>query len=184
MCGKLHAVIVRYCMDGMEFAAHEKIAADLNSKSYFATPYHSWERGLNEHTNGLIRQYLQKSFDFKIEEKDPKKPGVDEVLVKVHACGLCGTDMHFARDWTEDYAPLGHEISAEVMEVGEGNIPYKTGDKVIVEDVALCGICENCKSGKTHMCRNMYDMEGQPGMAEMMMRKRCFVIMSPGNIRC
>ena len=128
--------------------------------------------------------YAKKSFDFKIEEKDPKKPGVDEVLVKVHACGLCGTDMHFARDWTEDYAPLGHEISAEVMEVGEGNIPYKTGDKVIVEDVALCGICENCKSGKTHMCRNMYDMEGQPGMAEMMMRKRCFVIMSPGNIRC
>lgn len=51
--------------NGMEFAAHEKISADLNSKSYFATPYHSWERGLNEHTNGLIRQYLKKKVDFK-----------------------------------------------------------------------------------------------------------------------
>jgi len=112
--------------------------------------------------------YAKKSFDFKIEKTDPKKPGLDEVLVKVHACGLCGTDMHFARDWTEDYAALGHEISAEVVEVGEGNIPYKAGDKVIVEDVALCGVCGNCKSGKTSMCSNMFDMEGQPGMAEMM----------------
>ena len=51
--------------NGMEFAAHDKISKDLHSKAYFATPYHSWERGLNEHSNGLIRQYLPKSFDFK-----------------------------------------------------------------------------------------------------------------------
>ena len=51
--------------NGMEFAAHQKISDELGSKGYFATPYHSWERGLNEHTNGLIRQYLPKSFDFK-----------------------------------------------------------------------------------------------------------------------
>ena len=51
--------------NGMEFAAHLKISTELNASSYFATPYRSWERGLNEHTNGLIRQYLPKSFDFK-----------------------------------------------------------------------------------------------------------------------
>ena len=51
--------------NGMEFAAHKEISVALNSESYFAAPYHSWERGLNEHTNGLIRQYLPKSFDFK-----------------------------------------------------------------------------------------------------------------------
>jgi IS30 family transposase len=51
--------------NGMEFAAHQGISADLNADCYFATPYHSWERGLNEHTNGLIRQYLPKSVDFK-----------------------------------------------------------------------------------------------------------------------
>jgi len=44
---------------------HEKISLALNSTSYFATPYHSWERGLNEHTNGLVRQYLKKKVDFK-----------------------------------------------------------------------------------------------------------------------
>lgn len=51
--------------NGMEFADHQGIAADLNAHCYFAAPYHSWERGLNEHTNGLIRQYLPKSVDFK-----------------------------------------------------------------------------------------------------------------------
>ena len=112
--------------------------------------------------------YGRKSFDFKIEEIEPKKPGMDEVLVKVHACSVCGTDLHFARDWGPDYAPLGHEISAEIIEVGTGNIPYSVGEKVIVEDVAQCGICEECKSGKPYLCRNMYDLGGQPGMAEMM----------------
>jgi IS30 family transposase len=56
--------------NGMEFAAHNDISKDLNSEAYFATPYHSWERGLNEHTNGLIRQYLPKHFDFKYVTDD------------------------------------------------------------------------------------------------------------------
>lgn len=47
--------------NGKEFSAHERIAKTLNAKCYFATPYHSWERGLNEHTNGLIRQDIPKS---------------------------------------------------------------------------------------------------------------------------
>lgn len=46
--------------NGKEFALHEDIAKALNAKGYFAHPYHSWERGLNENTNGLIRQYVPK----------------------------------------------------------------------------------------------------------------------------
>jgi transposase, IS30 family len=41
--------------NGKEFAFHEEIAKQTGAKTYFATPYHSWERGLNEHTNGLVR---------------------------------------------------------------------------------------------------------------------------------
>jgi IS30 family transposase len=51
--------------NGKEFAAHKTIADKLNAKFYFAHPYASWERGLNENTNGLIRQYFPKSRDFK-----------------------------------------------------------------------------------------------------------------------
>lgn len=47
--------------NGMEFYYHEKIAKALGADFYFAKPYQSWQRGLNEHTNGLIRQYLPKT---------------------------------------------------------------------------------------------------------------------------
>ena len=50
--------------NGLEFAEHEQIAASLKTKVYFAHPYSSWERGINENTNGLIRQYFPKGTDF------------------------------------------------------------------------------------------------------------------------
>ena len=50
--------------NGKEFAAHQDIAAALGAKIFFATPYHAWERGLNENTNGLIRDFFPKGTDF------------------------------------------------------------------------------------------------------------------------
>lgn len=50
--------------NGTEFSGHEKVAKALETKVYFAHPYHSWERGLNENTNGLLRQYFPKGTDF------------------------------------------------------------------------------------------------------------------------
>lgn len=49
--------------NGKEFAYHAQVANDLQADFYFAKPYHSWERGLNEHTNGLVRQYCPKSMN-------------------------------------------------------------------------------------------------------------------------
>jgi len=56
--------------NGKEFAYHERVSTELQTDFYFAHPYHSWERGLNEHTNGLIRQYLPKKTDFKQVSKE------------------------------------------------------------------------------------------------------------------
>ena len=50
--------------NGTEFSDHEAIASALDAEIYFATPYHSWERGLNEHTNGLIRKFFPKKIPF------------------------------------------------------------------------------------------------------------------------
>ena len=58
--------------NGSEFACHEEVAEHLEAKFFFAHPYSSWERGLNEHTNGLLRQYFPKRTEFYedgIEEK-------------------------------------------------------------------------------------------------------------------
>ena len=66
--------------NGKEFAGHEKIKAALDADIYFAHPYSSWERGLNENTNGLIRQYFTKGSSFEnITDKD-----VDEVMEKLN----------------------------------------------------------------------------------------------------
>ena len=50
--------------NGKEFAAHQDIAHALKAKIFFATPYNAWERGLNENTNGLIRDFFPKGTDF------------------------------------------------------------------------------------------------------------------------
>jgi transposase, IS30 family len=56
--------------NGTEFAHHQQIAEDLGVQVYFANPYHSWERGLNENTNGLIRQFIPKKQNLKeLDEK-------------------------------------------------------------------------------------------------------------------
>jgi IS30 family transposase len=66
--------------NGKEFADHKMIADKLNATFYFAHPYASWERGLNENTNGLIRQYFSKKRDFKtITQKE-----IDRVMDKLN----------------------------------------------------------------------------------------------------
>lgn len=65
--------------NGKEFAYHEKIAASLECDFYFAHPYSSWERGLNENTNGLLRQYFPKSTDFKEVSAQAVKKSVDQL---------------------------------------------------------------------------------------------------------
>jgi len=60
-----HAVHTITSDNGTEFAAHKTIADKLTAAFYFAHPYHAWERGTNENTNGLVRQYFPKGHDFK-----------------------------------------------------------------------------------------------------------------------
>ncbi len=60
--------------NGREFAHHQRIAQQLGADFYFAHPYSSWERGVNENTNGLVRQYFPKKSDFsKITDKQINK---------------------------------------------------------------------------------------------------------------
>ncbi len=112
--------------------------------------------------------YGKKYLDIQQRDSEIALTDEDHVIVKVQACGVCGTDVNFVRDWDEDHMPLGHEIAAEVIEVGKKAPDLKPGDRVIVEDCSMCGICTDCKSGNPQFCRNMYNMEDQPGMSEYM----------------
>ncbi len=110
------------------------------------------------------RKYL----DIQQRETNLSAPDEHHVIVRIRACGVCGTDLNFVRDWEGDPMALGHEISAEVIEVGKNVTSVKPGDSVIVEDCTMCGICDNCKAGHPEFCRSLFNMEGQPGMGEYM----------------
>jgi len=112
--------------------------------------------------------YGRKGLDIQERVHDVVAPDANQVIVKVKACGVCGTDINFVRDWPDDPMPLGHEVAAEVIEVGKNVATVKPGDSVIVEDCSMCGVCEACKSGHPEFCRNMFNMDGQPGMGEYM----------------
>ena len=110
----------------------------------------------------------KKYLDIEVRDREIEPPDEDHVVVRIHACGVCGTDINFVRDWSDDHMALGHEIAAEVLEVGKNVRSVKTGDRVIVEDCTMCGLCDACKSGHPELCRTMYSMEGQPGMGQLM----------------
>lgn len=120
--------------------------------------------------------YGKKELYLETRESEVGLSDDDHVIVKVHACGVCGTDVNFVRDWDQQVMPLGHEIAAEVIEVGRSVTSVKPGDRVIVEDCTLCGICDACKSGQPQLCRSMFNIEGQPGMGQYMsVRYNCLV---------
>ncbi len=79
----------------------------------------------------------------------------DEIKVKVHACGICGTDLHIMHDEYASFPPvvMGHEYSGIVAEVGEEVSDFKPGDRVVSLTSAItCENCEYCFSGHRMMC--------------------------------
>ena len=93
--------------------------------------------------------------DIRIEEVPTPSPGPDEMLVKVTACGICGSDIV---EWYRlPRAPLvpGHEIGAEVVGVGQAVSNYNPGDRVFVAPKAPCMQCDYCKSGHYPACTSI-----------------------------
>lgn len=106
---------------------------------------------------------------FEVELRDIPVPdiGPDEVLVRTTACGICGTDLHFARDLaSEEPLPLGHEFVGIVEKIGSNVTDFSQGDSVIVENHTACGICDACKNGMPVYCTNLYVVMKQPCLAE------------------
>ncbi|MDP2915478.1 MAG: zinc-dependent dehydrogenase [Candidatus Aminicenantes bacterium] len=93
--------------------------------------------------------------DIRIEEVPTPKPGPKEMLVKIYSCGICGSDVV---EWYRlPRAPLvqGHEIGAEVVEVGESVTHYKAGDRVFIAPKVPCMKCDFCQRGHYPVCSNV-----------------------------
>jgi threonine dehydrogenase-like Zn-dependent dehydrogenase len=95
--------------------------------------------------------------DVRIDDYPVPKIADDELLVRVAACGVCGTDIHIY----EGEVPLakfpviaGHEFSGTVEKVGSAVADISAGDKVVVEPNLFCSRCHYCRTGKKHFCVN------------------------------
>ncbi|MGW6443332.1 S-(hydroxymethyl)mycothiol dehydrogenase [Lentzea sp. NPDC055074] len=86
-------------------------------------------------------------------------PGPGEALVKVRACGVCHTDLHYREGGINDEFPflLGHEAAGVVEAVGEGVTDLEPGDFVILNWRAVCGSCRSCLRGRPQYCFNTHN---------------------------
>ena len=95
-----------------------------------------------------------------VRELPRPSPGPGEVLIAVRHAGVCGTDLHIA-DW-DPWASgrvrppviVGHEFAGEIAAVGDGVQAFTPGQLVTAEGHIVCGHCQQCRSGNSHICRN------------------------------
>ena len=94
-----------------------------------------------------------------IQERPVPSIGENEVLLRVRASGICGSDVHGFEGKIPDRRPaglvMGHEACGEVVEVGRGAGRFKAGDRVAVNPLIPCGDCDACAHGWFHMCDSM-----------------------------
>lgn len=99
--------------------------------------------------------------DLRIDAFPQPEPGPGEVLLRLGAGGICGSDIHYYFEGKNGSfvvrEPLipGHEASATVAAIGPGVTRVKVGDKCAISPSHACGRCDYCREGREHLCRNM-----------------------------
>ena len=91
-----------------------------------------------------------------VDFPDPR-PADDEVVVRVHACGICGSDIHGWDGSTGRRQPpliMGHEASGEILATGPRVTGWRPGDRVTFDSTISCGACRYCEKGQINLCEN------------------------------
>ncbi len=103
----------------------------------------------------ILKKY---NSDFEIEDIDVPIPHKDEILIKVRASGLCGTDLHIQEGKIPTvklpFIP-GHETAGEIEELGENVTGFNKGDHVVIAIDIICGKCRFCLTGRENLCRDL-----------------------------
>lgn len=132
---------------------------------------------------------LQGTKVMKVVNRQVQSPLSHEVVIKVKACGICGTDQHIyhGHPGSANVTPpmvLGHELAGEVVEIGEGVTNIRVGDHISVDPNIYCGTCEYCRSNRAHLCEHLeaIGVTRDGGMEEYctVPSQNCYLI--PGNM--
>ena len=102
-----------------------------------------------------------------IEQVPTPEPGPEDLLIRVHACGIDGTDLKLLDGF--GYHPqlpfiMGHEPAGVVEQVGETVTDFKVGDRVVTYNFFVCGRCRLCRSNREQLCPNMTGVLGVKGV--------------------
>jgi len=108
---------------------------------------------------------------FEIDQGSLGEPAAGEIQVRVHACGICGSDLHNFTDGRigdmESVYPmvLGHEPAGTVVKTGAGVTGWSSGDKALLEPAVYCYHCEYCLAGRHNLCNELrfLSQPGDPG---------------------
>ena len=140
----------------------------------------------------MLAAVLREFGKMSIENVPMPEPGVNEVLVKVKACGICQTDYKAflgKRDNVVFPKILGHEPAGIVAKVGSGVTAFKEGDEVIVQPAGFCGFCRPCRTGIQNCCKNRFTIGGDGGndvrngsFAEYVVQNASSILHKPKNI--
>lgn len=100
---------------------------------------------------------LKATSEFVYEKAPTPSPGSQEVRIRVHTCGICGSDVHGMDGSTGRRQPpviMGHEAAGIVDAVGDGVTQWKPGDRVTFDSTVYCGRCFYCRAGRVNLCEN------------------------------
>ncbi len=122
--------------------------------------------------------FVKVPFQFELREVPVPEVKPDWALIKVAACGICGTDMHYANHLATEWQGFGHEVAGTVVACGAGVSHVKEGDTVVLESGSYCGVCDLCRNGRVDLCNKGPNFWANPtmGFAEYILApKHCLV---------
>ena len=128
-------------------------------------PLSAWEKQTGKAITGSS---VWRHPELRVADVPEPEIGPDDVLLKVKACGVCGSDLHMYETTDDGYifypgltkfpVVLGHEFSGQVIEAGKNVKDLRPGDMVTAEEMSWCGYCTPCRNGYPNQCLNLEEI--------------------------
>ena len=132
--------------------------------------------------------FVKREGKVKISEVFLPDVGDNEILIRINACGVCGSDFIEASHWAKEWKQFGHELSGTIHAIGGNNTGFKEGDRVVLALSIPCEECSACRKGLPRHCSQMV-IANQGGFAEYLLVKDRRSLKTvppsvPSNIAC